>query len=803
MSNKVAVSEFKNKVKGNNPFFAKFIVNLGLKTDEMLSELYMSETYEKIIKYKQVIKNKKVNIFEFDNFDELNDELDTLIFNQENKKFINQFLSNKYKELMTKKSYELFALLRENEVDLSLINERFISSIAALKDTKSFNFQLEKFTNEVINFSNDQTIAIINENNAENVFIDDQYLAVLIGDFAASQALGSSRWCISRDESAFNNYKVASSNYEFREYASILAKYNLENINSNRYIYLYDFSKSSHSPDYLIGYTLSPQGKVLHQFDANNRVYSKNCHVKLLEEIQLNYLSHLNKEQNEKFNLDTLLKEVTNFDDKIKICAEFQPGKLVELYKNNNRSFHTYNKIKVVDEETFDYFLTTSEEKTKGTSFWDAPFLKTKNSSNDNNNRFSITTSKFFSVFEFINDNLKLKCINKINVSDIELSQIVESAVLRDDSSYRYGYHRTNEERDAPIRNANFILENFKLKFKETKTITSLFRHNQFISEKAFYNTDIILNDSIIDTAISVLSHEYNVESILLGVSKILKYEGHFSKAQIKALKALTSQNNLIKSLIDKNFNFHENLYKYMNLSKAIKLLSEKFMVDQIKYLKEKRTNEGVRFYQYNRPFFEVLMDNWQSANINRFKTENSEKVVLLLLNHHVSDDYLPILEWIKSKKSTLLNKILLSNNNIFGKINSKKVLIDFFNYDPKLLIPNVNQLSYLSLLSKNGKHDMLNKIKETGIYDKSTLHNAINGVFSLNGDQELLDLFGSMFNIDSRKPSEIFKDMLLNNDKHTDEERLDFIETYHTELRNLLKNQNENSFLKQIAKYL
>jgi hypothetical protein len=775
MSNKIATSEFKSKAKGNNPFFAKFIVNLGMKTNEVLSERYMTETYEKIIKYKQVIKNKKVNIFEFENFDELNDELDTLIFNQENKIFINKFLSNKYKELMTKKSYELFALLRENEIELSLINERFISSVAALKDSKSFNFQLEKFTNEVINFSNDRILALIDENNAENVFINDQYLAVLIGDFKAGQALGSSRWCISRDEEAFNNYKIASTSYQFKEYASILAKYNLTNINASRYIYLYDFSKSSHSADYLVGYTLSAKGKILHKFDANNRVYKKDDHVELLEEIQLNYLSHLNKELKGEFNLDNVLNKIGSFNDRVKVCAEFQPGKLFDLYKKDNKSFSYYDKISIFDEETFDYFLKKSKV----------------------NKISSITTTQFFRIFEFINDRLRLKCLNKINVSESELEKIVSDALALTDNFY-IGYSSV-----VPIKSSNFILENFNLELKDKKTVNAIFRHNSYITEKAFNNTKIKVNKVVIDSAIQELRYSNTVSSLIIGLSKVLMHEDKFSPTNVKDIKEISSKNNVIKTLIASNIKIHDSLHKYINLSKAIKILSEKFMENQIRYLKEERTNEGVRFYRYNRTFFELLMDNWKSANINRFKVENAEKVILLLLNHHSSEDYLPILEWVKEKKPTLLNKVLLSNNNIFGKVNSKKDLIDFFDYDKNLLIPNVNQLSYISLRSKKGKEDILNKIKETDIYEQSTLHNAINGVFSLNGDQELLDLFGVIFNIDSRNPSEIFKDMLVNSDNHSEEERLNFIETYHTELRSLLKNQDENSFLKQIAKYL
>jgi hypothetical protein len=770
MSNIDIVKEFKSNVKGNNPFFVKFISNLGQKSEEILSASYLEETYDKIVQYKQIIKNQKINIFEFDNFDDLNDELDDLIFNHENKKFVNKFLSNKYKALMTKKSFELFALLRENSVDIELIKDRFISGIAALKEKKTFNYQLEKFTNEVINFSNDKIVKLVDQNNAEVVYLDDCFLAVLVNDFKASQELGSSRWCISRSESAFMSYKKSNQSYQISRFSKLLNEFNITDNDENRYIYLYDFSKNTHNAEYLVGYTLSTKGDILHKFDANNRSYIKNNHNDLLSDIQLNYLKHLNTES-KPYDLDGLLKKVTRVEDKIILCEHLNPGRLTEIYSNNNVKLDDIGVVSVYDESTFDYFL----KKCKKGIF-----------SNE-----TITINKFFDKFVFVNDNIKLTCLNKIKYNRSDLVDYILSLDLN-----RYADH-------SGLR---FILENFQLDFSKASGDfkTFLFENNSTISKKGFNNTCIQPSTIDLMNVINGIQGYYSHKDVIKTLSKIISFPNLLTVEIKKEIKKILSRDSIIDSLIsDKDFMIEENMLQYMNLSKAIKVLSDDFIVDQLKFLKESRSNEGVRFYKYNRPFFEMLMANWKEANIGRYKQENAEQVISLFLNYHDQETMLDIVSWVKGKKEILLNKNIFRNNRIYGKVFTNKELFSFFNYDEKLLLPNINQLSYVSLLSKKEKEILINKIKELDIYDKSMIHNAINELFSLNGDQELYDIIIKVFEIDDRDVKEIFKEMILNGDQYSKDERLNFIETYHTELRALLRQQNENVFLKELARYL
>lgn len=776
MKNAEIIADFKKLADGKTPFFLKFIVSLAQKSDEMLSANYLLETYNKITQYKTVIKNEKVNIFAFENFDELNDELDNLVYNHENKKFVNKFLSNKYKNLLTKKSYELFALLRENNISIDLINDRLMSGIAALKDTKSFNFQLAKFTNEVVNFSNDLIIQKIEENNSETVFVDDQYLAVLVNDFAASQALGSSRWCISRTQSAFDSYKASNEHYGFSAYNHILRKYNIKNDKENRYIFLYDFSKNTHSADYLIGYTLNTQGKVLHKFDANNRVYSKNEHENLLSEIQLNYLKHLNKENDDSESIESLLSRVSSINDKVAICREIAPYKLNWLYKKINKDFSAYQNIYIYDEETFDFFAKKSNKL----------FSK------------GIDTFSFFDKMHFVNSELISKCIKKINVDKSVLHKIV--------SKYISMERLDNDMKPLVSVKIDFILNNFKFLIADPSIVRALVldKHG-IVSVNAFLNSDVMLSDDSYLCSIfkGISFYSYYLEGSLNSLTKLLKFEDHMSNGTKKFIKKELEKVSIIKSIINKkDLKFYSSLIPYLNLSKCINVLSEVFVSDQISFLKENRNPHGVRYYNYNRDFFEMLMANWAKANIHRYKLSNSENVLTLLLNHNDSENYKEILEWAFSKRKEALNLKVFSHNHIYGKAVANKEVVKFLEYDKDLLLPNINQISFLSLCNKKEKVNKINALKSSEIFDKSTLHNAFNKVVEINGDKELLEIFSDVFEIDCREPIVIFEEMLTNPEKYSEKDMLDFIETYNVELRSFLR-KNANPFLKYLSRYL
>lgn len=763
------INEFKDKAKGNTPFFLKFIMKLAMKSDEILSSNYLLETYNKIVQYKQVIKNEKVNIFTFENFDELNDELDDLIFKHENKKFINKFLSNKYKDLLTKKSFDLFALLRENNVPIELINDRLISGIAALKTSQSFNYQLEKFTNEVTKFSNDHIIKKVENNNSEVVFANEQFLAIMINDFKASQEIGSSRWCISRTESAFSNYKASSKNYSFSEIGKILRKYNLSESNENRYVFLFDFSKNTHSPDYLIGYTLSQSGEVLFKFDANNRVYNKNEHNELLKLIQLNYLQHLNKDLNISKEFEKTLKKITDINDKIIVCNELQPSKLVDLYKKLNLNITNYNEVFIYNKESFDFFVKKSESL----------FSK------------KISTRDLFTKFNFVNTELLHECIKDINIEHQELLSIIEGYL-----DIKNTHHYRSRLTDFQIIKLQYILENFSFNIDNHKVIREFVSNNDIVSLNTFNKMNLSLGVNELDTLVKS-------SNSISSFAKLLRFESSFTQDMKKHIKSELSKVGTIKSIFSKqNLIVDERLIPYFNLSKCINVLSEIFMTNQVKFLKEKRNQNGVRFYSYNRHFFEILMDNYKKSNIHRFKIENSLNVLTLLLNYKSSEDYMEIFEWAKAKRPEVISRKLFCHNNIIGKTLSNNKVIKFLSYDESLLLPNINQLSYLSLSSKNEKEKALFKLSKLEEFDKSTLHHAFNGVFELNGDKELLDMFLDIFNIDTRKPIVVFKDMLNKPDDFSKEDMLNFIETYHTDLRDFLK-QSDVPFLKIMSRYL
>jgi hypothetical protein len=171
--------------------------------------------------------------------EDLDDKMNKKIKDHKVQLFAHSIASNKYMNLYNDESYKII----ENIYDLKLKTDVFQNyigkKIAAYKTPEEFNEGLKKFLDSFNDFTMDAVL-----NKAENAGVkimsqSDDILIVQIEDYEQSKLLGSSSWCIVRDESYFNSYTDGG----------------------NKQYFLFDFSKESADNESMIGFTIDIDGE--------------------------------------------------------------------------------------------------------------------------------------------------------------------------------------------------------------------------------------------------------------------------------------------------------------------------------------------------------------------------------------------------------------------------------------------------------------------------------------------------------------------------------------------------------------
>lgn len=238
-----------------NPTYKKFFINLN--KDAPFSKSEFSIVSDLILKYKNLIKSKKINILEFKSLEAIYDNISDEVYRNEKRNFALSFFSKKYQKLLNEKNIDLLYQLKEggyNREDIGGV----INKMAAYKSEKDLNDVLES-TLETLNNYDIKGIEdkIKNKGLEEHVDIlyknhKEKLLLLNIKTYKASSVLGSKNWCIS------------TSNYYFNMYVKNKG-------NNNIQLFAYDFKKPSNNKLSLIGFTVNNKNKVniLH---AHNKV---------------------------------------------------------------------------------------------------------------------------------------------------------------------------------------------------------------------------------------------------------------------------------------------------------------------------------------------------------------------------------------------------------------------------------------------------------------------------------------------------------------------------------------------------
>lgn len=212
-----------------------------LKEDGNYSNAIKAAT--SFVEHSQVLKqyNFDLNTLKDKGFEMIDDTINNLVYKNKIKQFAFSILSAKYKHHFNGETEPYFKDLFDNDVTTSQLQTFVGKKIAALKSNedviKMINGLLDHFngfTQEVLT-EKLQSFGINKIHDANNV------VSFEVSTYEQCKALGTTSWCIVRDEDYFNQY--------------------VHN-NGNRQYVIYDFNKLSTDIESMVGFTVEQNGAI-------------------------------------------------------------------------------------------------------------------------------------------------------------------------------------------------------------------------------------------------------------------------------------------------------------------------------------------------------------------------------------------------------------------------------------------------------------------------------------------------------------------------------------------------------------
>lgn len=182
---------------------------------------------------KQYLEERKFD----EHCENLDDDMNAIIKNHKVKQYAHSIASNKYMHLYDEKSYKIIEAIFDLNIESSVLQDNIGKKIAAYHTPEEFNAGLKSLLNTFSDFTPDKVKAKAIDCNAEIISDDDNKLIIKIEEFKQSKIMGSSSWCIARDDHYFKSY-VGEYNHQY---------------------FIYDFNKDSSDNESMIGITLTPE----------------------------------------------------------------------------------------------------------------------------------------------------------------------------------------------------------------------------------------------------------------------------------------------------------------------------------------------------------------------------------------------------------------------------------------------------------------------------------------------------------------------------------------------------------------
>ena len=220
-----------------NPVSVYLVMNTYLNNEHVLKsqKFNIIDALQKMkdgMNSKQHIEERKFD----DHCEALDDDMNAIIKNHKVKQYAHSIASNKYMHLYDERSYKIIEAIYDLKIENSVLQDNIGKKIAAYHTPEEFNTGLKVLLNTFSDFTPDKIKEKAESCNAYIISEDNNKLIIKIEEFKQSKLMGSSSWCIARDEHYFKSY-VGDYNHQY---------------------FIYDFNKDSSDKESMIGITLAP-----------------------------------------------------------------------------------------------------------------------------------------------------------------------------------------------------------------------------------------------------------------------------------------------------------------------------------------------------------------------------------------------------------------------------------------------------------------------------------------------------------------------------------------------------------------
>ena len=207
------------------------------------------------LEHSQILKqyNFDLNSFADKGFETIDDTINNLVYKNKIKQFAYSILSAKYKHHFNEETEPYFQDLFDNDVTTSQLQTFVGKKIAALKS----NEDVIKMINGLLDHFNGFTPQALNKQlqdlGISKIYDKDNVVTFEVTNYEQCKALGSTSWCIVRDEHYFDQYVTDTNNLQYM---------------------IYDFNKLSTDIESMVGFTVDETGNIYAEHWKNDDAIS-------------------------------------------------------------------------------------------------------------------------------------------------------------------------------------------------------------------------------------------------------------------------------------------------------------------------------------------------------------------------------------------------------------------------------------------------------------------------------------------------------------------------------------------------
>lgn len=221
------------------PVFGKLFKNKLIEDFDNI-EIALSTANSFLLNY-DILKQMKFDKNILDkSFEVVNDYIENSVKNYKVYRYANSILSSKNKHLMTESAYPYFEKFYDEKLKEDFVQDYIGKKLAMLTTPEEFTAFVKEVHDKLFDFGKFSTMKLLDSINKSALSLTSEECIIHIENFTESRKLGTSNWCISRENSYFDDYVRTS----------------------RRQYFVFDYTKESNDTMSMIGITLTDDGQV-------------------------------------------------------------------------------------------------------------------------------------------------------------------------------------------------------------------------------------------------------------------------------------------------------------------------------------------------------------------------------------------------------------------------------------------------------------------------------------------------------------------------------------------------------------